>query len=763
MKNRQINNLYNIDALTKTDSERAELFNLAVKKIFITAGIVIFTLSLSIMLYIFAILRELPDVSLFDTYSSEQSTQIFDKNNNLITNIYGDEDRISVPLQKISPYLRQAVVSVEDNRFYKHSGIDLMGTIRAFYNNILNRDSIQGGSTITQQLVKNFFLTPQRSFKRKIMEAVLSVKLEMKYSKEEILEKYLNQIYWGNLSYGIEKASIKYFNKPAKNLNLSESSMLAGLITAPELYSPYINIKQAKERQMIVLDKMLEFGYITKQQKYSAYAGSLKLVPRKFSYSKYIYFVDYVCYQLRQKYGDNIVRRGGLKVYTTLDPKIQQIAEKTMEEGIKSLPKGCGVKEGALVSIDVKTNYVQAVVGGIDFAKSQYNRAVLAKRPVGSGFKPVVYLTGLRLGVIKPDSIIYDSPVSYRTKWNVWYPHNWDGKYLGKMTITQALTLSRNTPTVRIALMVGVDKIIETARLLGIKSYIRRGFSMVLGSSEITPIEVATLYTTLARDGVYSEPISIRYISDFKGNIIETFDNNPIRVINSEYVRQLNAILVNVVENGTGKSAKIKGRQVAGKTGTTDSVKDIWFSGFTPDTETTIWMGNDENRELSGVFSSNCAVLWNKFMTEYYKIKTVPAETFPVSELERKKQEMTKLKKDEKDEKDKNKTDKQNKKSLNKMRLRPPVKKKNRYRQNDENVVKKPVIKQKNTKEDTDEPEEYAQQAIPVPKTYIPPRTYIPENNNAENKIPPQEPVQNYQQTQENYALPKNYNIPSPN
>lgn len=711
MKNRPINDLYNIDRETKTDFDRSEIIKAALKRVFIIAGGLVLFLSLAITAYVFKTLNELPDISILDSYAPDQSTQIFDKNNNLVANIHADEDRISVPLDKIAQSLQWAVISIEDNRFYQHSGVDLMGTVRALYNNLLHKDSMQGGSTLTQQLVKNSLLTPQRSVKRKLMEAILSTKVEMHYSKKEILEKYLNRIYWGNYSYGIEKAARKYFNKSAKDLNLSESSILAGLIKAPELYSPYNNLKEAKKRQKIVLEKMYEFGYITGEQKDKAYAGPLKLSARKFTYGKYVYFVDYVAYTLRRKYGDNIVRRGGLRVYTTLDPKVQELAEKTINEGVKAIPKGSGIKEGALVSIDVKTASVQAIVGGIDYAKSQFNRAVLAKRPVGSGFKPVVYLTGIRTGVINPDSIIYDAPVAYRTKWNVWCPHNWDGKYMGKMTIRQALTLSRNTPTVRIALKVGVDKIIETARLLGIKSYIRRGFSMVLGSSEITPLEVATVYSTLARDGVYIEPTAIRYVKDNRGNVLETSAMTPVRVVNSEFVRELNSILVDVVEKGTGKSAKLPDRQVAGKTGTTDSVKDIWFNGFTPDTATIIWMGNDENLALHGVFSSNCAVLWNKFSTEYYKIKNIPAETFPVPEFERKKQEVAALKnKNKDDDKDKQKDNKPAEHIKS-----PENPKKIKY------VVKnKPKIVHKSQKQ-----EKY---------TGPPPRTYVPDENDFENR-----------------------------
>jgi 1A family penicillin-binding protein len=725
MKRRPINNLYNIDKKTKTDYENSQILFMACKRIFLIAFGLIFFISLLITIYFGAALKELPDVSILDEYSPDLATQIFDKNNVLVANIYGDEDRTDVSLSQIAPALQWAVISVEDNRFYKHSGVDFVGTVRAMLNNLMHRDSVQGGSTLTQQLVKNSLLTPQRSIKRKLIEAVLAAKIELKYSKKEILEKYLNRIYWGNYSYGIEKAARKYFGKSAKSLNLSESALLAGLIKAPEFYSPYSNLEEAKERQKIVLDKMYEFKYITKEQRDKAYAEPLKLVPKKFTYGKYIYFVDYVAYNLRQKYGDNIVRRGGLRVYTTLDPRAQLIAEKTISEGVKALSKSTGIQEGALISIDVKTASIQALVGGVDYSKSQFNRAVLAKRPIGSGFKPVVYLAGIRTGVINPDSIIYDTPVFYRTKWNVWCPHNWDGKYMGKMTIMQALTLSRNTPTVRIALRVGVDKIIETARLLGIKSYIRHGFSMVLGSSEITPLEVATVYSTLARDGIYIEPTAIRYVKDSKGNILESNYSAPTRVVSSEFVRELNSILVNVVEKGTGRSAKLADRQVAGKTGTTDNVRDIWFNGFTPDTATIIWMGNDRNLPLKGVFSSNCATLWSKFTTEYYKVSKIPPQKFPISEFQQRKafaDELAHLKETLNDENLSRLSRNKPKKVINK------IKNYNEIQQQAKNTKK--IAEQKNKSSQIKENSEDTESEY----TGLPERTYVPDENNYENR-----------------------------
>ena len=618
-----------LDISTQSEVENRMILRQIIRN---TVGFILLVITIFSLIssnYIIKIIGNLPDAALLKNHKSDQTTIIYDINNRPLANIHGDEDRVNIKLKEVSPYLKYAVIAIEDNRFYEHKGVDLIGTMRALTRNFSgDTDSVQGGSTITQQLVKNIFLSPERSIKRKIVEAILAVQVEKKFKKDQILEMYLNEIYWGNKSYGIERAAQRYFSKRAKNLTLPEASMLAGLIKAPEAYSPYSNINIAKIRQKVVLAKMHEYGYITKNQAAIAENINLRFRPRKETYSKYPYFIDYVSYLLRKKYGEEVVRRSGLRVYTTLDPKVQQIAEKTVKEGVSLMPKGSGVSQGALVSINVNNGYIQALVGGMDFAKSNYNRAVFSKRAAGSSFKPVVYLTGLRLGKITPDSPITDAPISFNTGWNIWSPKNWDGKYMGKMNVRKALTLSRNTPTVRVALKVGIDPIIQTARLLGIKSHINRNFSIVLGSTGVSPLEMATVYSTLAREGVYIEPTAIRMVKDCDNNIIDEDHRTSTRVFNANFVRELISILIDVVEKGTGRLAKLNDRKVAGKTGTTDDVKDIWFSGFTPDTATVIWMGNDQNQKLKGVFSSNCAELWHAFSEEYYKIKKIPPQYF---------------------------------------------------------------------------------------------------------------------------------------
>lgn len=571
---------------------------------------------------------DLPDVRLLENHKPSESTLIFDINDKLVANIHGDEDRVVVPLEKISMNLQKAVLSTEDDAYYEHNGVNLKGIFRAMLINLSSSDSVQGGSTITQQLVKNLFLTPERTIQRKIAEAILSVRVESMYNKEKILELYLNQVYWGNRSYGIEKAARRYFRIPAKDLNLAQSALLAGLLKAPTEYSPYLHFDRSKARQKVVLDKMLKDGFVTQAQYDAAINYKFDFVPPLEQTSRYSYFVTYVIEQLETSYGKDVVRRGGLRVYTTLNPEVQEIAEKVITNTVRKLPRYTQVKQGALVSIDVDNGYILAIVGGVDFDKSNFNRATQSKRALGSSFKPVVYLTGFRKGLITPDTPIKDAPITLSDGWTSWSPHNWDNKYLGNMTVRKALYLSRNTPTVRVANQVGPDAIIETARLLGIKSHLDRNLSIALGSAGVPPIELANVYSTIARGGVYIEPITVRKIEDSQGKVIEINEPHPVKVVDQVSVSYLTSILVDVVNKGTGRSAKLSGRTVGGKTGTTDEIRDIWFTGFTPDTVTTVWMGNDANTPLKGVFSSNCVTAWKEFTTQYYNIRKIAPREF---------------------------------------------------------------------------------------------------------------------------------------
>lgn len=585
---------------------------------------ILFGVSVILGMFLSKAVAQMPNVADLNTFRPNESTLIYDRYNQLIANIHGDEDRVVVPLTEISENLQRAVLATEDNRFYEHFGIDPKGTARAILTNLKNPGGrVQGGSSITQQLVKNLFLSPEQSFKRKLAEAILAVKVEAHYPKDKILEMYLNQVYYGNHSYGAEKAARRYFKIPASQLSLAQAALLAGLLQSPEGLSPYANPKGARSRQIEVLDNMVEYGYITPRQRQLALKEPIKLASRAVKPSKYPYFVAHVIQELEAKYGKDVVKRGGLKVYTTLDPKSQDRAQEVVERFINSA-RGTRVQQGALVSIDVKTGEILSLVGGTDYEHNQFNTATQARRAVGSTFKPFVYLTALRLERILPTTPICDRPISYGN----WSPKNWDGHYFGCMNIRKALVLSRNTPTVQIGMKVGVEEVLETAHLAGIKSNIDPNPSSFLGSSGVSPLELVNGYATLARGGIYMPAKSIRKVVDNRGNVAPMDEEPSRRVFKQDYVAALVDILVDVVEQGTGKNARLNDRMVAGKTGTTDEVKDIWFMGFTSDLATGVWFGNSRNIPLSGVFSSNSAKVWHDYMTHFYETHPRKAEPF---------------------------------------------------------------------------------------------------------------------------------------
>ncbi|MEM0952150.1 MAG: transglycosylase domain-containing protein [Cyanobacteria bacterium P01_H01_bin.74] len=569
----------------------------------------------------------LPSVKVLQDWHPYESTRIYDRKGVMVANIHGDEDRVVVPLSEISPNIQRAVMAIEDNRFYRHSGVDLRGTIRAAITNFSGGE-IQGGSTLTQQLVKNLFLSPERSLSRKLAEALLAIRVEQYYDKNTILAMYLNQVYWGNHSYGIEKASRRYFQKPARDLTIAQSALLAGLLKAPEGLSPYQYPKAARNRQLAVLNAMVKFGYINEAQKKEASTEPITLSHKIPKPSKHPFFVQHVIMQLEKLFGANAIRKGGLKVFTTMDVELQTVAEKSLIKKLDQL-KGTGAEEGSFVVQRLSNGHILALVGGRDFHKNQFNHATQQKRAIGSTFKPFVYLTAFRKGVVTPDSIVADSPICLGN----WCPRNWDGKYMGRMTVRRALTLSRNTPTIKVGNKVGIEAVIETASLAGISSRIDPNASSFLGSAGITPYEVIRAFSTIARGGVFIEPTAIMRIEDSRGKEIDLPERKPERRFQSEPIYNLISILIDVVEKGTGRNARLAGRQVAGKTGTTDNNRDIWFTGFTTDMVGSVWIGNDDyNVSMPGIYSSNAAAVWGDFAKQYYALYPTPAVDFPTPE-----------------------------------------------------------------------------------------------------------------------------------
>lgn len=566
--------------------------------------------------------HDIPDIQSLERYEPIEAIQLFDRNDKLICTVEGDEDRRVVPLNQVSAQMQQAMLAAEDHHFYEHHGINPGSIVRALFTNLQAGHVKEGGSTITQQLIKNLFFEDQgRTFDRKVKEAFMSFEVERRYSKDKILEMYLNQVYFGNGGYGIERAASRYFDKTAATLNLAEAAFLAGLVKAPSELGNPANRKAALERQGEILDKMVEYGYIMSDQAAKARKQKLAFKRGIDALQKYPFYVSFVLEQLRGKFSEAEMRRQGLRVYTNLDPSVQELAEKVLAEDIKKAPKG--VTQGALVSVNVRDGAVIALVGGVgNFWKNQWNRAT-NPHTAGSAFKPFVYLTALLRHVYRPDSIIDDSPLTIKQGWGLpdWSPKNFDHKFMGKITVRKALALSRNVPAVRVGKASGIDHVIETARLAGISTKLDPNLSLSLGSSAVTPLDMAGAYATFARGGVAIKPQVIRKIENNRGQVIETFESRVEKVFDPDAVALLIQMLQDVVKSGTGTLARLDDRPCAGKTGTADAAKDIWFVGFTPDLCTALWGGNDDNMPIPGHNVTGGVVMakiWKDFNKAYY-------------------------------------------------------------------------------------------------------------------------------------------------
>lgn len=560
-------------------------------------------------------LKTMPSIDQIGIEQPKEATKVYDINGQLINKLF-EENRTFVPLSKIPLNLQDAIISIEDDRFYQHHGVDPKGIFRALWVDIRGTGGLQGGSTITQQLAKNVFLTQDRTLARKVEEVFLALQLERKYTKEEILEFYLNQIYFGHGAYGVQAAAQIYFGKNIEDLNLAECALIAGLPKGPGYYSPYEHWEVAKTRQATVLDRMAELGYITPEQAQAAKEQPLHLSGLRATPKVAPYFMDYLSQYLVEKYGANAVYRGGLKVYTTLDLNMQKAAEEAVT---KDLPpavkdkKGIEEPQGALVAIEPSTGYIKAMVGGRDFKNTQMNRATMAHRSPGSTFKPFVYIAAIDNGY-SPYSVIDDSPVEYGS----WRPQNYDRRFRGPITLTTALTYSVNVATIRLAEQVGIDKVRDYAQKMGIESLTPQDNNLALaigGTQEgLTPLEMATAYATLANHGMEVKPTAIVKVEDRKGNILEENLPSRVSVLNESTAYTITTMLQNVITSGTGRAANI-GRPAAGKTGTTDDYKDAWFVGYTPDLVAAVWMGHDQPKSMPGISGGSIpARLWADFM-----------------------------------------------------------------------------------------------------------------------------------------------------
>jgi len=559
-----------------------------------------------------------------------ETTVILDSGGKIIDWLFA-ENRIVIPGDEIPSLMRQALVAVEDERFYRHHGFDFYGLARALYRNIRAWDVVEGGSTLTQQLAKNLYLTRQRTLTRKIKEAFLTVKLERTYTKTEILNMYLNLVYFGKGAYGVEVASRRYFGKHARDLTLWESATLAALPRAPSYYDPYERPEVVKRRRNFVLDKMTELNFISADQAEKAKAKPLKLASLKVK-KKAPYFVQEVIRQLAAKLPEETIYRGGLKVHTTLDLEMQQAAGQAVAEVLSTQDPAL---QAALVAIEPGTGYVKALVGGRDFQKSQFNRATQARRQPGSAMKPFLYTAAMERGYTQASSIRCE-PVQYPLpSGDVYKPEDYgDNPYHYRdFTLLEALQRSDNVVAVRLNYLLGPGALVKMAGEMGITTELKPYLSLALGSIGVTPLEMARGYATLANQGIKTEPIFITKVVDERGRVI--LENKPKRTVvlskNTAYL--VTNMMESVLQPG-GTAAGLRQyftRPAAGKTGTTDKYRDAWFAGFTPQLSTAVYVGfDDQGRSIWLPGGRIAGPIWAIFMAKALKDK--PVKTFAVPE-----------------------------------------------------------------------------------------------------------------------------------
>ena len=693
--------------------------------------------------------RDLPPFDSFQDYHPSLVSRVYADNGDIIGQFF-IERRLYTPIDKIPKAFTQAVIATEDTRFFEHPGLDIVGIGRAAWTNLKKGGRFQGASTITQQLARALFLSPERTYQRKIKELILAVKMEWVLTKEQILEMYLNQIYFGHGAYGVAAAALTYFDKNLSDLNLPEAAFLAGLPKAPNTYSPYRNPDLAKSRKELVLGRMVEAGYITEEEAQDAMDKTLSYRHQSLEPIA-AYFLEEVRQRLVDRYGETLVYKGGLQIYTTLNIAMQKSAEEAIRTGLRQLDKRQGWRgpiehvdftkdfippdifpelqtpkaayvhglyralvtkvtkqsaqiligntykgsisfedmkwaqrqlkklgnvetavvkdkasplqllkvgdiievtpkkgsiesgefvleqtplvEGALIALDPRTGAVQAMVGGYDFTRSQFNRAVIARRQPGSAFKPLIYASALQQG-LTPATLILDAPVVYEDEDldRVWKPENYEKRFFGTISLREALRHSRNAATVRLLEQIGVPEVVNIASNLGIRSPLSQDLSLALGSSSVTLQEITSAYGVFADQGLWLEPYLLTHVKNLNGEILEQHQFEPRQAMTRENAYLITNMLMDVIQSGTARLAKSIGRPLAGKTGTTNSYNDAWFVGYAPNLATGVWIGFDEVRTLGTLESGAHAALpiWTRFMDQ--ALRNLPVMTFPIPE-----------------------------------------------------------------------------------------------------------------------------------
>ena len=693
--------------------------------------------------------RDLPTFDSFQDYQPSLVSRVYADNGEIIGQFF-IERRLYTPYAQIPKTLIQAVIAVEDTRFLEHPGLDLVGIGRAAWTNLKKGGRFQGASTITQQLARALFLSPERTYSRKIKELLLALKMEWVLTKDQILEMYLNQIYFGHGAYGIAAATLTYFDKSVTELSLPEAAFLAGLPKAPNTYSPYRNPDLAKSRKELVLHRMVEAGFITEEEAQTA-IGTILNYRRQAIEPIASYFVEDIREHLVERYGESLVYKGGLQIYTTLNIAMQKLAEGSLQQGLRQLDKRQGWRgplghvevtkdfvppeeypelqnphaakihglyrglvtkvtkqsadiligntykgvislkdmqwaqrrlkdlndvetamvqkeftprhilkvgdivevlpqngnlesgnfvleqtplvEGSLLALEPRTGAVQAMSGGYDFNRSQFNRAVAARRQPGSAFKPLIYATALQQG-LTPATLILDAPVVYQDEEldRVWKPENYEKRFFGTITLREALRHSRNAATVRLLEQIGVPGVVNVASNLGIQSPLSQDLSLALGSSSVTLQELTSAYGVFSNQGMWLRPYHIKLVKDVNGEILEQHLFEPRQAMSQENAYLTTNMLMDVIQSGTGRHAKRIGRPLAGKTGTTNGYNDAWFVGYAPNLATGVWVGFDSVRTLGRLESGAHAALpiWTEFMEQ--ALRNLPVMTFMIPE-----------------------------------------------------------------------------------------------------------------------------------
>jgi penicillin-binding protein 1A len=564
---------------------------------------------------------DLPEIEMLEEYRPSITSRVYTDTNRMLAEFYL-ENRTPVELTDVPDMLTKALMAAEDSRFYQHHGLDVRGIARALYRNLRAHRIQEGGSTLTQQLAKVLFLSPDRTFSRKFKEMALALRIEQRYTKREILSLYLNQIYFGNGAYGVEAASRIYFGKPARDLNLAECAMLAGIPRSPKRYSPIKAPAGALARRAYVLSRMTRAGIITQLQADDAAKEPLPLVATTTVRGADSYIVEYIRQKIEERFGSSILYSGGLNIYTSINDQFQEYAKQAVKSGLQQVEARHHQRseqpplQGALIAIEPSTGHILAMVGGRDYAESQFNRAWQAFRQPGSAFKPLIYAEAIERG-FGPSDLLDDSPLTVKLDRNKnWTPENFSRRFQGAVTLRRALTKSLNVPTVRLLDKLGIDQTAQFARSMGIRSPVAPYLSMALGSSDVTLFELTSAYSVLANHGVRIDPVAILQVTDSTGRVLFASDTFPAQVLRPETAYIMTNLLRGVVERGTAWKARELGRPVAGKTGTANDYRDAWFIGYTPGLVAGVWVGYDDHRTIGPRETGARAALplWLDFM-----------------------------------------------------------------------------------------------------------------------------------------------------